>query len=508
MGKELFMALDLGTSFIKAGVYDLEGNLIALAKEPVKDERPEVGVFIQKGEDLFQSVVNCMKQVCALLEEKTKDIAAISFTGQMAGFMGVGEDWSDITSWSCSLDTRYGKYASAQLEKLKDDFLRISATTSPLFSAKYEWFKTEFPNEAEKIRKYLMLNGYILGKLGDGPVSEATIDGSLLTWTGLADIKERCWSDEIGEKLGVNPSHLPKIVDSYQVVSHLTKEIAALLGMKENIPLVAGAGDKIAGCVGAAILQPGDMIFEAGSFGGLSAFVTEYKPDFEAEHYDILNGCKAGDLYAHYYIPGSGITLDWFINQFARKEGENLGTAFQNLNDKMEQLEPGCEGLMAIGMLSGTVMPFDGDLKGVWMGFDWSHKPEHFFRALIESHAYALSTAMDQIAKNYPEYPWNRVVMIGGGAKSNAQTQIFADVCGKEFVTIDREDAALWGTCILAAKGIGLVEDIGKFALEHITTKQVFTPNQENHEKYKKLKKQYQKYEKELSPYCRDLVKE
>lgn len=506
MGDKLFLALDLGTSFIKAGVYDLEGNCLALLKEPVKDERPEAGVFLQSGDDIFLSVCNCIKGITAQLGNKAAEIAAISFTGQMAGFMGVGDDWQDITGWSCSLDTRYGKYAKSQLEKLKQDFLEICGTTSPLFSAKYEWFLNDFPNEASKIRKYLMLNGYILGRLGNGAVDSAAIDGSLLTWTGLADVGNCSWSEVIGEKLNVNKEHLPVILPSYQVASHLNEEIANQLGLIVGIPLVVGAGDKIAGCVGAGILHPGDMIFEAASFGGLSAMVESFRPDYEAQHYDILNGCEKGDLYAHYYIPGSGITLDWFVKEFMKAKEDDLGQAFNELNQKMAAIKPGCDGLMAIGMLAGTVMPFDGDLKGVWLGFDYSHKPEHFFRALVESHAFALSTAMDRISKKYSEYPWDKVFIIGGGAKSPELIQIFADVTGKEFITIDRDDAALWGTCILAAKGIGMVEDIAEFSIAHRNIQKVYHPNPEYKEIYEKLKKQYNTYAKELSPYCKNRV--
>lgn len=506
MTDKLLMALDLGTSFIKSGVYNLNGDCLATASEPVKDERPEAGVFIQHGEDLYRSVINCIRSVTDALGSDSLRIAAISFTGQMAGFMGVGDNWEDITGWSCSLDTRYAPYAEKQLKALKGDFLKYCGTTSPLFSSKYEWFESDFPEEARRIRKYLMLNGYILGRLGDTSVNEAAIDATLLTWTGFADVGECCWSSVIGDKLNVDPTRLPNIMSSIDIASHLSQSVAEELGLAPGIPLIVGAGDKMAGCVGAGILEPGDMIFEAASFGGLSAMVNEYRPDFESEHYDCISGVRAGDMYAHYYIPGSGITLDWFVNQFIKKDGQKTGEAFANINARMNNIPPGCDGLMAVGMLSGTVMPFDGDLKGIWLGFDWSHRPEHFFKALIESHGFALSTAMDQIEKNYPEYAWDRVVIIGGGAKSPEQTQIFADVCGKEFVTIDREDAALWGTCILAAKGIGLIDDMLEFAREHRSIKAVYKPNKSNFEKYQHLKEQYNRYEKELSPFCRDRI--
>ena len=58
---------------------------------------------------------------------------------------------------------------------------------------------------------------------------------------------------------------------------------------------------------------------------------------------------------------------------------------------------------MAVGMMGGTAMPFDGDLKGIWMGFNWAHKKEHFYRALQESFSYAVSTAIDRMNEKYPD---------------------------------------------------------------------------------------------------------
>ena len=118
------MAVDLGTSFIKSGLYDISGQCIAEAMEPVRDERPGPGIFIQKGEDLFASVLACMKQACARAENTGGTVEAIAFTGQMSGFMGVDKNWNDITTWSCSLDSRYMPYAKEQMELHKEEFLK------------------------------------------------------------------------------------------------------------------------------------------------------------------------------------------------------------------------------------------------------------------------------------------------------------------------------------------------------------------------------------------------
>ena len=141
------------------------------------------------------------------------------------------------------------------------------------------------------------------------------------------------------------------------------------------------------------------------------------------------------------------------------------------------------------------------------MGFDWSHRPAHFYRALVESPAYALSTAMYQIEKVYPEYPAQTLYAIGGGARAVERLQLFADVCGKTIKTADREDAALLGASLLAEKGTGMIEDLSETSQKNIHTDMVIEPDMEKNEKYQKYKVQYNQYCKEMTHLCKGLIR-
>ena len=507
MKETLMMAVDLGTSLIKTGIFDGQGNCRALARVPVRSEKPAPDQYIQHGEDIYASVLQCIRQAAEQVQEPG-NLAAVAFTGQMAGFMGVGRDWEDITGWSCSLDTRYTPFARRQTEKYGEEFLNISGTGSPLFSAKYAWFSHDYPEEARRIRKYLMLNSYIIGRLSDMKPEDAVIDGSLLTWTGLADVRNRGWSATICEAMGIESSCLPRIVSSHEIVSTLSAQAASLTGLKEGIPLIAGAGDKIAGCVGAGCLRQGALLFEAASFGALSCCVEDFRPDREMRRFDILNGAEPGKLYAHYYMPGSGITQEWFISRFVSEKGEEPAAAYRRMDDAIAGIGPGSEGLLAVGMLGGTVMPFDGDLRGVFLGHSWTHGPEHFYRALVESFAYSLSAAIDRIHILYPEYRHERCIrVIGGGTHSPNCLQIYADVIGMPLETLGQDDVALWGACILAAKGIGLTEDAAALAEQHLIPGNRFDPDPEKHAAYNRLQEQYIRYEKALSVLCRERLR-
>ena len=93
-----FLAIDLGTSFIKTGIYDTEGNCCGIEKEAVEDERPRPGVVVQRAEKLFGSVIRCIQKTVNSEPAAAAEVEALTFTGQMAGFMGVDRDWNDVTT--------------------------------------------------------------------------------------------------------------------------------------------------------------------------------------------------------------------------------------------------------------------------------------------------------------------------------------------------------------------------------------------------------------------------
>lgn len=505
MNEILFMAVDLGTSFIKAGIYNDAGVCLAGSSEPVRDSRPAPGVFLQNGIDIYNAVLRCIKESVDRAGKDSERVSALVFTGQMAGFMGVDRDWKDITTWSCSLDTRYTKYAQRQMKDYGDKFLNISGTNAPLMCAKYEWFKKEYPEKAKCIRKYLLISGYIIGKLGELPVEDAVTDASFIAWTGLADIRSREWSEELCSLIGIDRELLPHIVQADTVCGTLSKKNACLLGLKSGIPLIAGAGDKAAGCVGSGINRNGDMIFEAASYGGFSCKVEEVRADEEKHCFDIIPGADKDTFFAHKYIPGSGITLEWFTEQFMEKDSADRKARRKVMEEKAAKIMPGSEGVFAVGLLGGSAMPFNDSLRGLFMGYTWSHRKEHFYRSLLECYAYDLAVTVSQVEKRFPEYCMNSVKLIGGGADSAVWPQILADVTGKKFEILDRADTALWGACLLAGKGIGYFKDIGEKAAQTVSVRSVAEPDQDNHVKYKGFIEFYERLTAETGVYFRQL---
>lgn len=502
---KLYMAVDLGTSFIKSGVFSLDGTMLASWSEPVKDERPAPGVFLQRGEFLYSAVCSCLQKTAQALGERAKDVQAIAFTGQMAGSMGVDENWGDVTTWSCSLDSRYLPFADSQRERFGGDMFEIGGTNAPVMCSKYEWFKTDFPEEHKRIAKYVMLNGYIIGRLAKIPIEEAKIDYSLITWTGMADIRKRAWSEKICEEIGMPLDMLPQIVACTCVGGYLESGAAKELGLPAGIPLVLGAGDKVSGCTGAGILNDGEMIFEAASYGAISCHVPDVRLDETRRNYDIIGGIDDRSFYAHKYIQGSGISTDWFVEKFIKEENESKKEAFRRAEEMSAGVELGSGKMLAVGLLSGSAMPFDSEIKGLFMGHTWMHEKSHFYHALMESFSYDLALTLEGIVSQYPQYADSPIKLIGGGAKSLFWPQMLADVTGHRFEQLDRADVALWGGALLAAAGVGDITDIDTLAKEKCSIKKVFEPDAARHAAYQPYVRFYEKITKEFHGYYEQL---
>lgn len=505
MKNSLYMAVDLGTSFIKSGVYSLNGSCLAGWTEPVNAKRPGPGIFIQEGEMLYTSVLSCIRHTVDQLTGNADKICAVVFSGQMAGAIAVDENWNDVTTWSCSLDGRYLSYADEQRRLYADDIYEISGTNAPVMCSKYAWFKDKFPEQHKRIAKYIMLNGYMIGKMSGAPIEQATIDYSMLSWTGLADIRNRCWSDKICSELGIDQTLLPEISTCTTTGGYLHPDVAKKTGLQSGIPLIIGAGDKISGCVGTDILHYGDMIFEAASYGGFSCLVKDVRMDLKEHRYDVLGSTDSSSYYLHTYLQGSGITLDWFINEFARRENEDVKTAFQRTEKLAGSIPPGSENLMAIGLLGGSAIPFDSETRGLFFGHTWAHKKEHFYRALLEGFSYDLTLALRSISEQYPEFSESPIKIIGGGAKSSIWPQILADVTGHVIETLDRSDVALWGSTILAANATGEIDNIHETSQAHIRVSKRFYPNQKKNHLYQPYINLYKKLSAELHDRYQEL---
>ncbi len=341
---ETLIGIDLGVSFVKAGLYTADGECMCAVKEPAPGEHRGQDVFIQGADDYFAVVLKVLSGISREKPAESKKAASVTISGQMAGSVGIDREWNDLTTCSSNMDCRYTPYVEEMIAANREGMSSLTGTNYPYWGAKLLWWKKEFPDLYKKIERFVFLGGFIAGKLCGLGLEEAFADRSYLVMTGLADVKNNRWSDELCGSFGLDKKTLPQIVRSSDVVGRVSGETAAACGLTAGVPVVAGAGDKTAGALGAGLTKPGMMVDESASFGALTLGIDTFIPDTRFGILELMASPIEGLYYPTSFLLGSGITLAWFLKMVTGKESVS-SAEFAEIESKAAALPPGSEGM-------------------------------------------------------------------------------------------------------------------------------------------------------------------
>ena len=318
MSQTFLIGVDLGTSVVKTSLFNTEGRLKADATRATGLNQPAPGKADQSGEDFVVATLETVREVVERAGIAPSSVAAIAFDGQMAGAMGIDRDWNALTPWYPSaLDNRYLPYIDEMVARAGGQVVALNGSL-PFMAPRMLWWQDKHPDLYRCIHKVLMLANYVAGRLADLRADDAFIDPSYLTWIGVSDTEGRRWSEELADVCGIPLAKLPRIVPSTEVIGRLSAESASVCGLPAGIPLVAGAGDQVAGCLGAGLVRSGQLVEVAGTFPVLATCLDSYFSDTRYGMLQSLAGPLGADhWYPMMYISGGGLTHRWYRDQFA-----------------------------------------------------------------------------------------------------------------------------------------------------------------------------------------------
>jgi xylulokinase len=496
MTKVALIGVDLGTSAVKTTLFDVAGQSLAAATREAPLHQPAPGHAEQRGEDFLAATYATIREVVEKSGIAPGAVAAIAFDGQMAGAIGVDRAWNALTPWYPSaLDNRYQPYVARMQEQAGDQLVALNGAL-PFMAPRMLWWQAQSPELYRRIDKVLILANYVAGQMAGLRADDAFIDPSYLTWTGVSDTARRTWSAELAETCGIDRAKLPRVVPSVSIVGHLSPAAAAQCGLLAGVPLVAGAGDQVAGFIGAGLVEPGQLVDVAGTFHVLATSQNEFFADTRHNMLQPLAGPVSADhWYPMMYISGGGLTHRWYRDQFAAELKAQAAvdgcSAYELLDRQAAAVPPGSEGLMFIPHLVGRACPSDPAVRGAWLGFTWTHQRPHFYRALLESIAYDYAAALAVVRAYIPAAAFSEVRVIGGGAASDLWNQIKADVLGVPYVRLARQDVAALGCAIMAGAAVGIYADLAETARQFTQTAGRVEPRAAHHAHYRAYVRAY-----------------
>lgn len=504
MAGTYIIASDLGSQSVKTSVYDTEGRKLGSCNQDTRIHTLGPGALVYDGEEFYRLTVENIRSLVHQIGIDSKDVAVISFSGMGGGVLGVDENWRPTSEYTNPIDSRDQPCFSPLMQRYGDLIRSKSGTGSPMAANKMVWFKRNHPEVYRKSKKFMIVTQYVQGKLAGTRIDDAFWENTSCGFTGLADLERIEWSDEILRSLELDETKLPRLVKPTEIIGRLTREAAADCGLAPGIPIAAGAFDKPCDTLGSGSNEPGNVVDNAATYPAITACVDRFTPDMKHRTLECHPSAIAGIWMLDSYITGGGLTHKWFVDTFcaeqkARAEREKT-SVYHLLDEEAAGIPPGAEGLLFVPHLNGRATPCDPEVRGLWIGFTWSHRRPHFYRALLESVAYEHAAAMRAAKDHHPNIEFNRATVLGGGAESRLWNRIKSDVLGVPYARLDREDLATLGAAIIGGKAVGLFSDMQATARGFSRVREKYEPNAASHERYERCLDAYMGLFQDLKP--------
>ena len=446
MQTPVYMGIDIGTSKIKACLFDHEGRLI---KQVIEDS------VIMKSDDghLELDAMNLFDTLIALVRIASRgyesDIASISFSVTSPTVMFLDDELTPLLPAILYLDNRSTEIVSRYVEKIggKDEYFRRTGnnpSSSTCSAALIEWVRENEPKVWEKVHKFAYLNSYLAAKFTGNLFADPTV----ASYSGMVDIrKPKDWDDSLLEAFGIERDLLPPIITPYESIGTLTPEMALITGLNSNVAVAVGSADTAASSFGLGINKQGDVFESLGTSGVFTICLDE--PVFDKAFMNRSHVIP-GLWLAHGAMSTTGAAINWLINDVFTEL-----TCVEEIEQAGWTSIPGANGVVFLPYLSGERSPvFDADTCGVFFGLGLKTRKADLVRAVYESSAYGMYQLYN-IAKERWNIDPESVKCVGGASSSELALSIRADLFGIPFNTVEAPNSSAFGAAMLGAIASG-----------------------------------------------------
>ena len=475
----MYLGIDLGSTNIKAALYDEKMNLKDRKSIPVTYIR-ENG-FVEFDAKVYAE--NLVSLLSGMLKENgVKSVLEIAFTGQAESLVSVGENGLPLMnaiSWMDERSTEECEELITLFTKEECEAVTGQQAVLPTWPAtKILWLKRNKPEVYENTKTYMLIKDYIVYYLTGVKVS----DMSIATFSFYFDIYKKCYWEKMLKEIGITEDKLPKLCEPCSVAGMLKGEIAEKLGLSGDTKVNVGTLDHFAGMIGTGNIGMGKITLSTGTVMAMATFSKEPCDDIRgiAMHYGFLPD-------THIMLPvaeSGGVSLEWFKNTCLKDVG------FKDIDIEAEKRR-GNE-LLFLPYIVGTNSPeFDSRATGVFWGLRQEHDAYDMALSVMEGVGFLLRKNLQYIEKNGTKA--NAIIATGGGSKSDLWCQLQADITNLPILVPEEKEAACLGAAIIAAVEDGKVESFEKMA-ESIRFEKTFTPVKSEllEEKYKKFNALYE----------------
>jgi gluconokinase len=444
------LALDVGTSSCRAGLYDAGGDRVpgSTARHTYRPETTANGGAVLDADTLFDHVCQAIDAVAAKAGDY-EGVAAVAPTTFWHSLMGVDPKGRAVTPVYLWMDSRSRDAARALKQEL--DEAAIHARTGCMlhwtyWPAKLRWLKRTEPRLFDRVHRWISFGEYLALRV----FGEAAESISMASGTGLLDQHTCEWDKDLLDALSVQREQLSPLIPLEKPFAEMRDEFVSRWPTLRRVPWIAAVGDGATSNVGAGCLSRERFALMVGTSGAMRAL-------FQAERFTIPKGLWC------YRLDGQRIVLGGALNDGGSLAGWMRRTlkipALQEVQDDVDSLPPDGHGLTVLPFWGGERSPgWASGARGAIVGLSLHTRPAEILRAALEAIALRFGLLDEILREAVPE---GKEVIATGGAlyHSPAWVQIIADVLGRPVLASPEPEASSRGVALLALETLGLLPE-------------------------------------------------
>ncbi|MFH1825090.1 MAG: FGGY-family carbohydrate kinase [Candidatus Firestonebacteria bacterium] len=495
------LGIDVGTTGVKAVVFNLEGKIIASSYK----EYPLI--YIKQGwielnpHIVWNSIEEVIKKVNILSKKDPVEVVSVSSMGE--SFVSVDSNGNILGNSIANLDTRAEFLMEGWEEKLgRFNIFKITGQSlNPVLTVnKLIWLKKFNPQLFKKVWKFLCYEDFVFYKLGGMTIT----DYSIAARTMAFDISKKKWSDKILNIAGLDENLLPNIKPSGEIIGEVSEKVAKQLGFKKKVLLVSGAHDQPAGALGSGIIKEEIAMDSTGTVECITPTFNKLNLNKKMLEYNYC--CSPAALKGLYvtfaYNFTGGSLLRWYRDILANEEKRLAKKLNKDVYDLiLENLPKSPTNLFILPHFLQAGTPyFDSNSKGVILGLTIGTKKNEIVKAILEGITYEMKLNLYCLEKAGIKI--NEIRAIGGGAKSDVWLKLKADMFNKKVVSLNVSESACLGVALLGGVAIGKYKSIFEAINNVVKVKKVFYPDSQRSKIYEEKFKVYKK----IYPTLKDIL--
>ena len=476
------LGIDIGTTNLKANLYDTDGRRVAAASRPTVAERRHPGnpEWAEYSPDtLWQATVDNIREVVGQVPEPGQ-IKALAVVGMGEPIIPVdrGGDWRYPAI--CWFDRR----TEPQAQWWREQFgarrvYRITGQPVSFFLSLNAmlWLREHQPEAFRGAHRWLVVEDYVMFKL----TGEYATDYSIASRTMGFDVHRKCWSEEIFAAADLDSAAMAVPYPSGSAVGGgVTRTAAEATGLAPGTIVATGGHDHGCTSLPANVLGPDSVLNSTGTADVMLGVLPEARLS-DAAH-DAAIPVYPHPLPDRYQVMDcilfGATALDWYLERFGgdlrARAAKTGGNVYDLLLERAEQAEPRARGLIWLPNVRGT--PTDPAVRGAFVGIRESHSGGDFVRAILEGICYEVRARIDQFECLFGT-DVQRVVAVGGASRSPFWSQLRADVTGRTVEVLATEEAASLGGAMLAGIAAGIYPDHEAAVRQVYRVRRRFTPD-------------------------------